>query len=162
MVRWFHGLYGGLIAGGASAVVSAGVAVAWLHETTFEAFFAQVAQALPPFHGAPAVTPLVALGVLLYLIAGAVFGTVYALLAGGQPSMWRAPGSVLWGASYGLFVWWVLNDVVVPVTGVQNVQPLWEGLLGSVVAYGLVLSEFTTVVHRRQAAEGPAAKAVAP
>ncbi len=50
--------------------------------------------------------------------------------------MWRAPTSVLWGVGYGLFVWWALNDVAVPVSGAVNVQPLWEGLVGTVVCYG--------------------------
>ena len=69
--------------------------------------------------------------------------------------MWRAPASVLWGLAYGLFVWWILNDVVVPVTGVVNVQPLWEGLVGTVLFYGVVLSELTTLAHRREAGVAP-------
>lgn len=150
MVRWFDGLYGGLIAGTTSACFSLVVAVAWLHETTFGAYFAQVAQALPPLHAAPVATPVVALGVVLYLLAAAGFGIVYALLAQRRPSMWRAPTSNLWGFTYGLFVWWILNDVVVPAAGATNVQPLWEGLVGTVLCYGTVLSEYTTIVHRRE------------
>ena len=152
MVRWSDGLYGGLIAGTTSAIFSMVVAVAWLHETTLAAYFAQVAQALPPLHAAPVAMPIVGLGLVLYLVLAAGFGIVYALLAQHRPSMWRTPTSNLWGLTYGLFVWWALNDVVVPLTGATNVQPLWEGLVGTVLCYGTVLSEYTTVVHRREAA----------
>jgi len=155
MVRWIDGFYGGLIAGGTSALFYAVVAVAWLHDVTFGALFAQVAQALPPFRGAPESTPLVALGVVLYLLIAAAFGIAYASLARRLPSMWRAPTSVMWGLAYGLLVWWILNDVVVPVTGVANVQPLWEGLVGTVLFYGVVLSELTTLAHRREAGVAP-------
>ncbi|MBV8368887.1 MAG: hypothetical protein JO036_08210 [Candidatus Eremiobacteraeota bacterium] len=155
MVRWIDGLYGGLIAGVTSALFYAVVAVAWLHDTTLGAFFAQIAQALPPFHGAPASAALVALGVVLYFALAAAFGIEYALLAKRVSSMWQAPTSVLWGLLYGLVVWWVLNDVLVPLTGALVVQPLWEGLVGTILCYGLVLSELTTMAHRRAAGAAP-------
>jgi hypothetical protein len=131
------------------------VAVAWLHDITLGAMFAQVAQALPPFHGAPESVPLAVLGLVLYLLTAAAFGIAYATHARRLPSMWRAPTSVLWGLAYGLLVWWILNDVLVPVTGVVNVQPLWEGLVGTVLFYGVVLSELTTLAHRREAGVAP-------
>ncbi len=155
MVRWIDGLYGGLIAGGTSALFYVVVAVAWLHDITLGDFLAQIAQALPPFHRAPSSAPLVGLGLSLYLLLAAAFGIAYAALARRLPSMWRAPTSVLWGLAYGLLVWWILNDVVVPVTGVVNVQPLWEGLVGTVLFYGVVLSELTTLAHRREAGVAP-------
>ena len=155
MIRWIDGFYGGLIAGGTSALFYTVVAVVWLRALTFGALFAQVAQVLPPFHGAPASAPLAALGVVLYLVAAAAFGIAYALLARRLSSMWRAPTSVMWGLAYGLFVWWVLNDVVVPVAGIPNVQPLWEGLVGTVLFYGVVLSELTTLAYRREAGVVP-------
>jgi hypothetical protein len=155
MVRWSYGLYGGLIAGVTSALFYAVVAVAWLHETTLGTFFAQIARALPPLHAAPDAPPIVALGVVLYSLVAVGFGLVYGLLALRFVSMRQAPGSVLWGAVYGLLVWWVLNDVVVPVTGAENLQPLWEGLLGTVVFYGVVLSEATATVARREAGPQP-------
>ena len=154
MVRWIDGFYGGLIAGGTSALFYAVVAVAWRHDT-LGALFAQAAQALPPFHGAPPSAALAVLGLVLYLLVAAAFGIVYATLARRLPSMWRAPGSVLWGLAFGLLVWWVLNDVVVPLTGGINVQPLWEGLVGTVLFYGVVLSELTTLAHRREAGIAP-------
>jgi uncharacterized membrane protein YagU involved in acid resistance len=155
MVRWFDGLYGGLIAGVTSAAFYAVVAVAWLHETSLAGFFAQVAQALPPFHGAPVEPVVVTLGVVLYFLLAAAFGIVYAALARRMPSMWRAPTSVLWGAAYGLLVWFVLNDVLVPLTGAVDVQPIWEGMVGTIVFYGIVLSELTTLAHRRALEPAP-------
>ena len=155
MVRWIDGFYGGLIAGATSALFYAVVAVAWLHEVTLDGFFAQAAQALPPFHGAAASWALAGLGVVLYLVLAVVFGIVYALLARRLRSMWRAPTSVAWGLVYGLLVWWTINDVLVPVTGAIQMQPLWEGLVGTVVFYGVVLSELTTVAHRREASATP-------
>ena len=149
MVRWFDGLYGGLIAGVTSALFYAVVAVAWLHETTLAGFFAQIARALPVFHAAPDALPVVGLGVALYFLLAAAFGVIYALLARRLPSMWQAPTSVMWGLLYGLVVWFVLNNVLVPVTGAIDVQPLWEGLIGTVFFYGVVLSELTTMAHRR-------------
>jgi hypothetical protein len=151
MVRWIDGFYGGLIAGTTSALFYALVAVAWLHEFTLGGFFAQPAQALAPFHGAPASLPLAGLGAVLYLLTAAAFGIVYTLLARRLPSMWRAPTSVMWGLFYGVLVWWALNDVLVPVTGAVSEQPLWVGLLGTVIFYGVVLSELTTLAHRREA-----------
>jgi len=155
MVRWIDGFYGGLIAGMTSALFYALVAVVWLHEITLEGFFAQAAQALPPFHGAPASWPLVGLGVVLYFAVAVTFGVGYSLLARRLRSMWRAPTSVAWGLLYGLVVWWAINDVLVPVTGATQVQPLWEGLVGTVIFYGVVLSELTTVAHRREASAAP-------
>ena len=155
MVRWIDGFYGGLMAGVTSALFYAVVAVAWLRETTLDGFFAQAARALPPFHGAPPSWALAGLGVVLYLALAVVFGIAYALLARRLPSMWRAPTSVAWGLLYGLLVWWTINDVLVPVTGAIQVQPLWEGLVGTVVFYGVVLSELTTVAHRREASAAP-------
>ncbi len=155
MVRWIDGFYGGLIAGGTSALFYAVVAVAWLRDMSLGGFFAQVARALPPFRGAPESVPLAGLGVVLYLLVAAALGIVYATLARRLPSMWRAPSSVMWGLAYGLLVWWILNDVLVPVTGIVNVQPLWEGLVGTVLFYGVVLSELTTLAHRREAGVAP-------
>jgi hypothetical protein len=149
MLRWYDGLFAGSIAGVTSAVFYAVVAVAWLHETTLAGFFAQVAQALPMFHRAPVALPVIVLGVVLYLLLAAAFGMAYAALARTMPSMWRAPTSVLWGIGYGLLVWWVLNDVLVPLSGAVNIQPIWEGMIGTILFYGVVLSELTTLAHRR-------------
>jgi hypothetical protein len=155
MVRWIDGFYGGLIAGVTSAAFFTIVAVAWLHDASFSGWFAQIALALPPFHGAPPTWALTGLGVVLYLIVAVGFGIVYALAAGRLPSMLRAPTSVVWGLGYGLLVWWLLNDVVAPVSGAIVTQPLWVGLAGAVLGYGVVLSELTTMAARRGARSAP-------
>jgi len=155
MVRCIDGFYGGLFAGVMSAAFYALVAVAWLQEASLVSFFARPAQALPPFHTAPASWALAGLGVVLFMLLAAAFGIVYAALARHLRSMWRAPTSVIWGILYGVFVWWAINDVIVPVSGAVNVQPLWQGLVGTVVFYGIVLSELTTVAHRREASAAP-------
>ena len=151
MVRWSDGLYGGLVAGLTSAAFYAAVAVAWMREMSLAAFFSQPAQALAPFHAAPPSAQLAWFGFSLYLLAAAFLGICFAVTAGGLASTQRAPTSVLWGIGYGLAVWALLNDVVVPVSGVVNVQPLWEGIAGTVVCYGIVLSESLTVLRRRAA-----------
>ena len=152
MIRWIDGFYGGLVAGATSAAFYALVAVAWLHDLTLSELFAEIAQGLPPFHGAPVTWALVGVGVILYLLLAIVFGVAYALLARRIGSMWRAPGSVVWGLCYGLLVWWLINDVLVPVSGAVDTQPVWIGLVATVVFYGVVLSEATTMALRRSQA----------
>ncbi|HEX3466238.1 MAG TPA: hypothetical protein VHS78_19475 [Candidatus Elarobacter sp.] len=155
MVRWIDGFYGGLIAGVTSAIVHALVSVAWLHDVSLSELFAQVAQALPWFHGAQPSWALVGLGVVLYLLLAVAFGIVYALLARRIGSMWRAPGSVVWGLCYGVLVWWAINDVLVPVSGAVVIEPIWAGLVATVVFYGVVLSEATTMAIRRRRLDLP-------
>jgi hypothetical protein len=155
MVRWIDGVYGGLIAGVTSALFYLIVTVSWLHDNTAGGFFAQIAQALPPLHSAAPAAPLIALGVVLYFAGAFAFGVIYAVVARRTPSMWRAPTSVLWGLSYGLLVWWFLNDVVVPGTGAAVDHPIWETLTGTIVFYGVVLSELTTLAYRRRASVAP-------
>src|SRR5665213_2148298 len=79
----------------------------------------------------------------------------HALAAGRLPSMLRAPTSVVWGLGYGLLVWWLLNDVVAPISGAIVTQPLWVGLAGAVLGYGVVLSELTAMAARRGARFAP-------
>jgi hypothetical protein len=155
MVRWIDGLYGGLIAGVTSALFYTVVAAAWLHDTTPTGFFARVAQGVPSLHSAPESLALAALGALAYAALAAAFGIAYAVLARRLPSMWQAPTSVLWGLFYGLLVWWAINDVLVPLSGAVVDLPLWEGLVGTVVFYGVVLSELTTLAHRRETGLAP-------
>jgi hypothetical protein len=155
MVRWIDGLYGGLIAGVTSALFYTVVAAAWLHDITAAGFFARVAQGLPALHSAPESLALAALGVLVYAVLAAAFGILYASLARRLSSMWQAPTSVLWGLFYGLLVWWAINDVLVPVSGAVMELPLWEGLVGTVLCYGVVLSELTTLAHRRETGLAP-------
>ncbi|MFN2460559.1 MAG: hypothetical protein ABR591_07725 [Candidatus Velthaea sp.] len=153
MVRWNDGLVGGLAAGCVVALFYAIVSVAWLHETTLAGFFAGIASGV--IHGDAHLEKnpwAVLCGTGLHFLAAAIFGMAYALPAAHLAFMRRAPYSVVCGLAYGLAVWFVLNDVLVPLLGVASSQPLWEGLLANMVFYGLVLSEYMTVAHRRSAA----------
>lgn len=151
MVRWSDGLYGGLIAGVTSAAFYV-VAANALHDPTLDRFLLDVAQTIPPLQRAPEAGPLLALGVVLHFLVCAAGGIGYALLARHFRTMWQAPASVAWGLSYGLFVFWAINDGLVPLTGARSLQPLWVGLAGSMLCYGVVLSEYTAVARRRAAA----------
>lgn len=148
MVRWTDGLYGGLLAGITSAAFYV-VAANALHDPTLDRFLVDVAQTIPPLQHAPESAPLLALGVVLHFLVCAAGGIVYAQLARRFRTMWQAPASVAWGLSYGLFVFWTTNDVLVPLTGARSLQPLWVGLVGTMICYGVVLSEYTTVARRR-------------
>ena len=152
MVRWYDGLYGGLVAGFTVALFYALVAISWLHETTLGGFFAQIASGA--IHtGAPLDRNAwaIACGVGLHFLSAAGFGIGYALAAGRIRSMVRPPFSVLWGLAYGLAVWFTINDLLVPLLGIASTQPLWEGLIADTIFYGIVISEFITVVNGRKA-----------
>lgn len=151
MVRWSDGLYGGLIAGTTSAAFYV-VAANALHDPTLDRFLIDVAETIPPLQRAPESGPLLALGVVLHFLVCVVAGIGYALLARHVRAMRQAPMSVAWGLSYGLFVFWAVNDGLVPLSGARSLQPLWAGLLGTTICYGVVLSEYTAVAARRAVA----------
>ncbi|MGD1065294.1 MAG: hypothetical protein ABR975_00570 [Vulcanimicrobiaceae bacterium] len=150
MVRWIDGLVGGLVAGVVTMVFFTVVAVAWLGETTINDFFAQPARLFPQLRGAAPSVALTLVGIVLYLGLSVLLGAVYGRLAGTRPSMRRLPTSLFWGTLYGIGVWLLVHDVFVPWTGVVDVEPLWEGLVGCVL-FGLVLSEMVAVAGRRAA-----------
>ena len=149
MVQWYDGLFGGLIAAVTSAIFY--VVAGMLSGGTPAGFFADIAQALPPLHNAPESGVIIGLGVVIHFLMAAVFGVGYSVLARRFPSMWHAPTSVLWGLGYGVFVYWAVTDVLVPITGAIDTTPWWVSLVGHTLLYGVVLSEYTTVVHRREA-----------
>ncbi len=151
MIRWIDGFYGGLAAGTVSAGFYALAAAAWLHDDSAAVTFTHFAHALPRLGAAPVGWPAAGAGAVLYLLIAGALGIVYALIARNVPSAWRAPTSVLWGVAYGTFVWWLMSDVAVPVFGVVDMRPLWEGVTATVVFYGVVLSEVTTMARRRAA-----------
>jgi uncharacterized membrane protein YagU involved in acid resistance len=91
-------------------------------------------------------------GLFLHFLAAAVFGIVYAVLAARFKPMWSAPTSVLSGIVYGLVMYFVAEDVTVPVLHVISYTPAWEALVGNVLFHGLVLSEYITISHRRNVA----------
>jgi hypothetical protein len=151
MVRWIDGLLGGALAGVTSLVFFTLVGVAWLHDTTCEEFLTATTRLFPALRGVPPSVPLMVLGTVLYLALAALLGLVYALLARRLASMRRPPTSMVWGLVYGVAVWLLVNDVLVPAFGIVSYQPLWEGLVGCAIFYGVVLSEWTAFADRRAA-----------
>ena len=152
MVRWYDGLFGGLVAGCTVALFYAIVTVAWLHDATLPGFFAEIASGF--IHGANLESNpwAVAFGMGLHFITASLFGILYALIAERFPPMWHAPFSVFCGILYGLVVWLAINDVLVPVLGISSTLPLWEGLVANTVFYGVVISEYMTVVRTSKVA----------
>lgn len=152
MVRWFDGLYGGLLAGGVVAIFYWIVTITLLKETTLPGFFAEIASGILKDRATADNGWAVAFGVCLHFLMAASFGIVYAWFARRVPAMWHAPTSVFFGLGYGLLVWFAISDVIVPVFGVVTTQPLWVGLVANTIFYGFVISEFMTVAHRSKTA----------
>ena len=139
-VRWFDGLYGGLLAGATVAVFYGIVSVAVLHDFTIAGFFANVASSVLGSRAAPDNAPAVALGVGMHFLISALFGLSYGVLSLKFHSMWHAPYSVIWGCTYGFVVWFLIANVVVPAFGIVNIMPLWEALVANIVFFGFILS----------------------
>lgn len=156
MVRWSDGFFGGLIAGCLSALYFVIVGTLIVHDTSFTDFFAKIAGAIPMLNGKAgnlgAVSVL--LGIAVHFLIAAIFGIVYAIIAARVKASWTAPTSVLCGITYGLLVYFMVYDVFVPVLWVSNSMPTWESILGTVLFFGLVLSEYITIAHRRHLAAG--------
>jgi len=152
MVRWSDGLYGGLIAGLVSALFFLFVGVAIVHEPVLGEYFVRFSVGI--FGSRMESLPLVALlfGLFLHFLSAAVFGIFYANIASRFKPSWTAPTSVLCGICYGFFMYFIAEDVTVPVLHVISYTPLWEALLGNVVFHGLVISEYITIAHRRHLA----------
>jgi hypothetical protein len=156
VVRWSDGFYGGLLAAVISAIFYAIVSA--VTRGSVGVFYADIARALPPLRGTADGAATIIVGAIVYLIVAILFGIIYALLAGRIDSMLHAPTSVLWGIFYGLLTWWVLANVAVPVLGAANLLPAWESIVGCILFYGLVLSEYTTIAYRRVLAEAAAGR----
>jgi len=151
-VRWFDGLYGGLLAGAVVAIFYGIVSVAILHDFSLAGFFADVASSVIGSHATEHSAIAVALGVGMHFLISAIFGLVYGVLSLKFRSMWHAPYSVIWGCTYGLLVWAVIANVIVPAFGIVNIMPLWEALVANVVFFGFILSEYITVIRSRNVA----------
>jgi hypothetical protein len=152
MVRWSDGLYGGLIAGLVSALFFLFVGVAITHEPLLGDYFVRFAVGI--FGSRIESLPLLGLlfGLLLHLLSAAIFGIFYAGIAARFKPSWTAPTSVLCGLGYGLFTYFIVEDVAVPILRVVSYTPLWEALLGNVLFHGVVISEYITIAHRRHLA----------
>ncbi len=151
MVRWSDGLYGGLIAGLVSALffLTAGAAV---DHGPFGDYFSRYAIAIFGERAEHLGPVTLLFGLFLHFLAAAVFGMIYATVASFVKPMWSAPTSVLCGITYGLVLYAISQDVVVPMLHVVSYTPAWEALVGNVLFHGLVLSEYITIAHRRHLA----------
>jgi len=153
MVRWSDGLYGGLLAGTVVVVFYWLVDMLLLKDSTLPGFFAEIASGFLKAGATPENLWVVLFGVCLHYVLSALFGIVYATIARYVRAMWHAPTSVIFGLTYGLIVWFLINDVFVPVFGIVATQPLWLGLVANTIFYGFVISEFITVAQRAKAPE---------
>jgi hypothetical protein len=151
MVRWSDGLYGGIIAGLVSALFFLFVGVA-IHEPVLGDYFVQFAVGVfgPRIEGLPIIGLL--FGLFLHFFSAAIFGILYASMASRFKPSWTAPTSVLCGIAYGLFMFFITEDVAVPIMRVASTTPLWEAIIGNVFFHGVVISEYITIAHRRHLA----------
>ena len=154
MVRWSDGLIGGLIAGVISALFFIIVGQQIDHEAVLGDYFVRFANAVFGSRAESLGSFALLFGLFLYSVAAAIFGILYGLVAAGFRPMWKAPTSVLCGITYGFIMYFVVEDVLVPVLGVTSYQPLWEGLVGNVLFHGIVISEYITIAFRRNVAAG--------
>lgn len=154
MVRWSDGLVGGLIAGVISALFFIIVGQQVDHDPVMGAYFVHFADAAFGSRAATLGPVALLFGLFVYFIAAAIFGILYGLVAANFKPMWKAPTSALCGITYGFIMYFVLEDVLVPVLGVTSYQPLWEGLVGNVLFHGIVISEYITIAFRRNVSAG--------
>jgi hypothetical protein len=152
MIRWTDGLLGGTIAGFITAIYYIVVGGAITHDTTFTSFFTDISGGIFGPRVAALGAVAVILGIVLHFLMAGFFGMVYAFVAARFKQMWSAPTSVLCGTTYGLVVYFTVHDVIVPIFGIPDFMPLWEGILGDVLFFGLILSEYITIAHRRNLA----------
>lgn len=150
-MRWTTGLYGGLIAGTVFLLFIGGVRGALFHDTTIPDWCAYLASAFLGDRASAANPWVVAFGAGLHYLISALFGIGYATLARLFPSMVRTPSSMVWGILFGLAVWAFTANVLVPVFGMTDTEPLWEALVGAAVFYGWPTSESVAFLAQRGA-----------
>ena len=150
MVRWTDGLYGGLIAGLVSAVFFAFAGT--LDHAPFGDYFVRFAVAVFGPRGENLGAIALLFGLFLHFFEAAIFGIIYALIAKGFRPMWKAPTSVLCGITYGFVMYFVTEDVIVPMLHVVSYTRAWEAIVGNVVFHGIILSEYITIAFRRNVA----------
>jgi hypothetical protein len=152
MVRWSDGLYGGLIAGLVSALFFLFCGAVIIHEPNLGDYFVRFAVGV--FGSRIEGLPLIGLlfGLFLHFFLAACFGIFYASIAARFKPAWTAPTSVLCGLVSGLFMFFVTEDVAVPMLRVISYTPAWEGLVGNILFHGVVISEYITIAHRRHLA----------
>ena len=123
MVRWSDGLYGGFIAGLISALFFLFCGMVIVHEPVLGDYFVRFAVGVfgSRIEGLPIVGLL--FGLFLHFFAAAIFGIFYASMASRFKPSWTAPTSVLCGIAYGFFMFFIAEDVSVPVLHVISYDP---------------------------------------
>jgi hypothetical protein len=88
-----------------------------------------------------------ALGLGLHLLIATAMSVTYYLVARRWPILWQRP--LLCGAGYGLLLYAIMNDVVVPLSaaGPGSKDPLWIGL--SVAVHALLIGIPIALFTRR-------------
>lgn len=147
--RWTTGVYGGLGAGVVFLLFVVVVRGAIFHDTTLADWFTFLASSVLGSRAVSSNMFVLAFGGGLHFLGSVIFGIVYAYLARIFPSMIRTPTSLIWGLAYGLGIWALLANVIVPVFGMSDTQPLWAALVGSAVFYGWPISETVAFLAHR-------------
>jgi len=148
-VSWVDGLYGGLFAGMIHAGFWIVVDALVLHDMTVSEVFTAIAAPILGSTSSALGMPAVILGVCLHFMTAITFGFIYAWFAARIRLMTIVPFSGLFGITYGLFVYYVMTFLVIPILHVNNVERWWAAIIGHTLCYGFSLSEFITTAHKK-------------
>lgn len=152
-IRWSDGVYAGLVA---AAVFGCYFMLvdSLIYRLPWSLAFTTLGSAvLGPKLSAGGGWPVLTLGIGLFLLIGAIAGIGYALLAIRFPGLAETPGSAIGGILYGLLLWVVYMDVLMPLSWLNTtaVQPWVETVPGAALFFGFPLCEYLTVVKARSA-----------
>jgi len=145
-LNWTFGLVGGLVAAVVYTLFETFVAGSFEHRASFSEIGAYYASSVAGAKADPQNGLFVALGYAIFVLVALFCGILYTMIALRIGSMVRTPTSLVWGLLYGLCIWLVLANLVVPVLGMTNTQPLWEALVGSTICFGYPISECVTLL----------------
>jgi len=151
-LTWSDGLYGGLV-GGVVVSIFFMIADAVVHDPILT-IYTFMASAVLGKSAASGGWPAIALGAGLLYLASGFGGIVYAVFARRITSLARTPISTIAGFVYGFILRLVFVDVIVPMTGMQQMikHPLWVSAVGIGFFYGSTLCEYLANVARSRAA----------
>ena len=151
-LTWSDGLYGGLVAGVVVSIFFM-VADAIMHDPILTIYTFMASAVLGSAAKSSGWVAL-ALGAGLLYLASALGGIAYAIVARRITALARTPISTFAGFVYGFIVWLVFVDVIVPMTGMQQMinHPLWVSAIGIGFFYGSALCEYLANVARSRAA----------
>jgi hypothetical protein len=147
-LRLSDGLYGGLIAGAVNSVFFA-VADLVVHESLASPYVFLATAALGT-NARNLGWPSLVMGLAMMFLGSALGGIVYAFWARRIPMLAETPVSGIAGLLYGLVIWLLFVDLVVPTTGLQQTidRPLWVSAVGLSLFWGTALCEYLANVAR--------------